>query len=90
MLKKGKKKGTVRFTVAPACDACRVFLAGDFSGWEPVPMRRQKGTFGITVPLRPGTYQYKFVVDEQWITDPDHGEVAVSPLGTVNSVAVVT
>jgi 1,4-alpha-glucan branching enzyme len=90
MLKNGKKKGTVRFTVAPACGARRTFLVGDFTGWEPMPMRKQKGTFGVTVPLESGTYHYKFVVDDEWMTDPDHDDVAVSPLGTVNSVAVVT
>lgn len=89
MLKNGKKKGTVRFTVAPACDACCAFLVGDFTDWEPMPMQKRKGTFGVTLPLDAGTYQYKFLVDDQWMTDPDHGEVAVSPVGTVNSVAVV-
>jgi 1,4-alpha-glucan branching enzyme len=90
MLKNGKKQGTVRFTVSPACAARRAFLAGDFTDWEPMPMQKRKGTFGVTLPLDAGTYQYKFLIDEQWMTDPDHDEVAVSPLGTVNSVAVVT
>jgi len=65
MVKNGKKQGTMRFTVAPGSEARQVFLAGDFTGWEPVAMRRQKGTFGLTLSIGPGTYQYKYVVDEQ-------------------------
>jgi len=40
-------------------------LVGDFSGWKPLPMRRDSGglDFELTVPLQPGkTYFYYFLV----------------------------
>src|SRR5215831_2342290 len=52
----------------------KIFLAGTFNDWHPDDpkflMTEQGGTWTITVKLAPGTYQYKFVADGQWIKDP--------------------
>jgi 1,4-alpha-glucan branching enzyme len=49
-----------------------VFLAGQFKDWSPIatPMRRD-GTdrWVANVPLSPGKYEYKFVVNGQWEQD---------------------
>ena len=55
---------------APA--AKQVLVCGDFNGWKPgvAPMTRQAdGTWETSLTLRPGRYQYKFVVDGNWIHD---------------------
>jgi 1,4-alpha-glucan branching enzyme len=52
-------------------------------------MRRQKGVFAVTVPLARGAHQYKFIVDGQWITDPENSSRAANGLGSMNSVVVV-
>jgi len=88
MMTKGQKKGSVRFSLKQD-GAKKVQLAGDFSDWKQLPMRKQKdGSFAINVELRLGSYEYKFVVDGQWMVDPDNGAWALNPFGTMNSLAV--
>ncbi|HEX8110697.1 MAG TPA: glycogen-binding domain-containing protein [Kofleriaceae bacterium] len=53
----------------------KVFLAGNFNDWKPdnpqyLMTADATGAYTITVKLPPGTYQYKFVADGQWIKDP--------------------
>ena len=70
-----------------------VMLVGDFTSWQarPLPMDRMKPrsrTFAATVDLPPGTYQYKFIVDGEWMEDPG-AESAPNQFGTLNSVITV-
>lgn len=90
MFGKGQKKGTVKFSVKPMNGVKKVQLAGDFSHWQPVDMSKQKnGSFAATIPLTPGTHEYKFLLDGEWVVDPDNGIWALNPYGTLNSVAQV-
>jgi 1,4-alpha-glucan branching enzyme len=90
MVTKGKMRGTVLFSVRPVSTAVEVYLAGGFRDWRPLPMRRQRdGSFALEVRLPPGDHEYKFLVDGQWMADPDHGRCAPNPYGSVNSVAKV-
>jgi hypothetical protein len=73
-------------------DAKRVSLCGDFNGWSPTatPMKRHDdGHWGTTVALAPGRYQYKFVVDEEWIADPAAQKNVPNEHGSLNSVVEV-
>ena len=88
MFSKGRRKGTIRFTVK--MDAEKVQLAGDFNNWIPTTMRRQKdGGFVCEVPLPPGQYQYKFIVDGEWVLDRDNSTWTMNPYGTLNNVVAV-
>lgn len=72
--------------------AKQVSLCGDFNGWatETTPMERaQDGSWETTVALAPGRYQYKFVVDGQWMPDPRARENVPNQHGTLNSVVEV-
>ena len=90
MVTKGRKKGTVRFGCTPPKRAKRVQLAGDFNGWKPVAMRKQKdGSYAAVVAIPPATYEYKFVVDGTWVPDTDNCNSVINPFGTINSVAIV-
>jgi hypothetical protein len=63
----------VVFTIlAPA--AASVYLAGDFNNWNPTieKMNKTGGKFEVRLFLLPGKYRYKFVVDGNWIADPDN------------------
>jgi 1,4-alpha-glucan branching enzyme len=73
-------------------DAKQVLLGGDFNGWATgaAPMKRHgDGHWETTVPLAPGRYQYKFLVDGQWIEDPKAQENVQNQHGTLNSVLEV-
>lgn len=57
-----------------APEAKQVLVCGEFNGWQPeaAPLtRRADGTWETSLTLRPGRYQYKFVVDGNWIHDPN-------------------
>jgi 1,4-alpha-glucan branching enzyme len=72
--------------------AKQVSLSGDFNGWSPdaTPMRRDSsGHWETTVELAPGRYQYKFVVDGEWVPDPLARENVWNQHGTLNSVVEV-
>jgi 1,4-alpha-glucan branching enzyme len=72
--------------------AGKVFLAGTFNGWEPAGTAMQKGADGIwrtDLVLKPGTYEYRFVVDGVWQEDPISERFAANPFGGLNSVLVV-
>ena len=90
MLTKGKKNGTIRFALKPSDSPKIVQLAGDFNDWKPIRMpRKTNHVFAIDVPLRSGTHQYKFIIDEQWVPDPDNTLSTPNSYGTTNSVAQV-
>jgi len=90
MYSKGRKKGTVRFVLKPDGGAHKVAVAGDFSDWKPVPLGKGKsGAFVRHVPVSQETFEYKFIVDGQWMKDPDNSRWAKNPFGTFNSVAPV-
>lgn len=66
--------GGIRFTYHDA-SAGAVAWAGDHNGWNQTanPMvRAADGTWSIVLPLAPGEQSYKFVVDNNWIADPDN------------------
>ena len=78
--------------VLPRADANHVALSGEFNGWSPsaTPMKRcADGHWEAVVELGPGRYQYKFIVDGQWICDPQARENVWNPHGTQNSVVEV-
>jgi len=49
--------------------ATSVYLVGDFNSWNPVatPLVPNGDLWVTTLDLRPGDYEYKFVVDGKWI-----------------------
>ncbi len=73
-------------------DAKEVLLCGDFNGWSriAVPMMlRNEGCWETTIALAPGRYEYKFLVDGQWIPDLFADENVWNQHGTLNSVIEV-
>jgi hypothetical protein len=90
MYRKNASKGSVSFGIRPSRPAKKVLLAASFTEWKPVACKKQKdGTYSVSVKLIPGTYEYKFIVDEEWVVDPDNPTWAMNNYGTFNSVAQV-
>ena len=72
MYAKGRRKGTIRFKLRADEGSHKAAVAGDFSRWRPVAMRRQKdGSFAATVAVAPGRYEYKFLLDGDWVHDTE-------------------
>lgn len=70
-------------------EANEVFVAGDFNGWDPTatPMKKHKeGCWKAKLRLRPGRYEYKFLVDGQWVNYVRGVERVPNPFGTDNMV----
>ena len=66
-------KDDQRFFACDSDTATAVLLAGSFNGWSATatPMTRDNlGHWTVALPLAPGRYEYKFVVDGEWVCDP--------------------
>ena len=69
--------------------ASQVSLCGEFNAWSPAatPMKRQAGgRWETTLALPPGRYQYKFVVDGQWLPDAKAHAFVHNDFGSFNSL----
>jgi 1,4-alpha-glucan branching enzyme len=67
-------------------------VVGSFNDWDAsrTPMHREpQGSWKATVWLPTGRYEYRFVVDGQWMSDPDAKEHVQNTFGSTNSVRVV-
>ena len=70
-------------------EAQSVAIAGDFNGWDPrrTQLRRtSNGLWTLTIPLKPGRYQYMYQVDGRWVTDPLASESSPDGFGEENAV----
>ena len=68
-----------------------VYVAGQFNDWDPTAkkMAFKAGVYTATVKLVPGEYQYKFVIDGAWCTDPENVNAVQNDQGTFNSIITV-
>ena len=69
-----------------------VAVAGTFNDWSASAARLRAapdGVWSIELALTPGVYEYRFVVDGEWISDPAAGESVPNPFGGVNSLVRV-
>jgi cyclomaltodextrinase len=83
----------VTFSMVATGSPSAIGVAGSFNGWNatanPLHPGRDRVTWTVTLPLSPGVYAYKFVVNgSRWLTDPkapaqDDGS------GNLNSLLVV-
>ena len=72
--------------------ANEVQVAGDFNGWSPMasPLHPNAGgAWTIRLPLRPGRYRYRLVVDGKWMTDPNNNYVETNQFGELNNIVEV-
>jgi 1,4-alpha-glucan branching enzyme len=88
--RKPRRKRTQFALEAP--DADRVVVTGSFCDWnEGRPLKKdKKGIWKASLLLSPGRYEYRFLVDGQWVADPAPRERVPNPYGGENEVIVVT
>jgi 1,4-alpha-glucan branching enzyme len=90
-----KKQKKLRKKVAFALHAPQaetVLLAGDFNQWHPekhVLKKGKNGAWEAALMLFPDTYEYKFVVDGKWETDPANPRTCQNCFGTANNLLTV-
>ncbi|HQJ15332.1 MAG TPA: isoamylase early set domain-containing protein [Candidatus Omnitrophota bacterium] len=75
-----------------APQAKKVSVAGSFNNWDPTKVIAKKDTNGnwtVSVSLKPGRYEYKFLVDGSWVNDPKCSDAVYNSFGTQNSVVEV-
>ncbi len=72
--------------------AHEVCIAGSFNDWHPSVtqmIRLSDGKWAKELSLAPGRYEYRLVVDGQWICDPAASEKVPNPFGGCNAVLIV-
>jgi len=82
----------VRFELT-APKATAVSVAGTFNQWQPQSAQMHATDRGVwlkTTALHPGNYEYRFVVDGQWQSDPTAVSSVPNSFGESNSVLTVT
>ncbi len=71
----------------------QVMIAGDFNNWSSVstPMQtgRRPGEWQMRLPLAPGRYRYRLIVDGEWMTDPHNEYVEQNQFGEWNNIVEV-
>jgi hypothetical protein len=84
-------KGNTTFRLKGYPEASVVVLTGTFDGWsQSQPLFGREGDGWVCrVDLDPGVYQYKFVVDGDWLLDPSNPDTVEDEAGNVNNVLEV-
>lgn len=91
----GVKQVGVEVVFSAKFDAAqKVSVAGDFNDWSTesavmMPAADKPGEWRMSLPLGPGRYRYRLVVDGRWITDPHNRYVEANQFGELNNVIEV-
>ncbi|MBV8860010.1 MAG: TIR domain-containing protein [Acidobacteria bacterium] len=83
--------GNTAFKLVGYRKASVVQLVGSFNRWqqEQLTFADINGEWVCRINLAPGRYTYKFIVDGEWMTDPDNSQKETDRDGNVNSVLIV-
>jgi hypothetical protein len=84
-------KGNTTFRLKGHPDASLVVLTGTFNNWNQSQLlfAREGDGWVCRVDLDPGVYQYKFIVDGDWLLDPSNPDTSEDEAGNVNNVIEV-
>ena len=84
-------KGNTTFRLKGHAGARIVAVAGSFNDWNQsqVLCAKESAEWVCRIDLAPGKYTYKFIIDGDWILDPDNANSESDERGFENSVVVV-
>ncbi len=85
-------KVTFKLAKDIAGSAKQVNLAGDFNNWDASAnlMKKEKnGLWKTTLSLKPGRYEYRFLIDGNWENDPACCDCVPNEFGSENCVKIV-
>ncbi|WP_242158484.1 hypothetical protein [Aestuariivivens sediminis] len=82
------KHGNAHFKLNGFNNAKKVIVAGSFNKWNETLFKMQKANDGweLTLKIKPGVYDYRFIVDGKWIEDPHNNKRVENEFGEYNSV----
>ncbi|RMA58650.1 hypothetical protein [Ulvibacter antarcticus] len=80
--------GNITFKLKGFKDAKNVVLSGSFNKWDEHLFRMKSTDFGfeLTLQMKPGEYEYKYIVDGKWIEDPNNPSKRRNEYSGYNSV----
>lgn len=86
------KSGNALFELDGYNNATKVVLSGTFNFWseEYFEMKNVDNGWQLNLLLPPGQYEYKFIVDGSWISDPLNPRAKWNEHGSLNSVIDIT
>ncbi|MEM6516604.1 MAG: hypothetical protein AAF688_10515 [Bacteroidota bacterium] len=81
------KDGNVRFRLRGFEDAEHVIVAGSFNKWNEKMFKMYKIDSGWELKLQmlPGDYEYRYIVDGNWMEDPTNPDRVPNEFGEYNS-----
>jgi hypothetical protein len=84
-------KGNTTFRLKGYAGAKVVAVAGTFNDWNQSQLLfgKEGDDWVARIDLAPGKYTYKFIIDGDWILDPDNPNTEDDERGHTNSVLVV-
>jgi hypothetical protein len=84
---------TMKEFVISAPQASSVYILGDFNDWKKTENNRlnkiENGSWSTHLMLEKGKYHYKFLVDDQWIHDPNNSQREANAFGSINSIMTI-
>jgi beta-lactamase regulating signal transducer with metallopeptidase domain len=85
------REGNIVFKLSGYSEARIVAVAGTFNNWNQSQylFERVGNEWMCRISLPPGKYQYKFIVDGNWLIDPSNPTVVQDQRGIENSQLVV-
>lgn len=80
----------VRFELPAYLWAAQIHIAGDFNNWDEhaLPMQQDRnGVWSASIELPEGqTFEFRYLVDDHWLTDNYADGTAINSFGTQNSL----
>lgn len=66
--------GIARFYLSGHRKSGAVYLSGTFNNWSTMqlPMTHTDKGWVVSIPMKPGRYLYKYIIDGRWTSDPDN------------------
>ena len=82
------QNGVARFFLPGFNTAGKVYISGTFNNWSPSQtlMKFTGSGWSADLKLSPGRYEYKYIVDGRWMTDPENNLKERNDAGSNNSV----
>ena len=83
--------GNATFRLKGYEKAKKVILAGSFNKWDENLFKMEKcdGSWEITLQIKPGIYEYKFIVDGEWMEDKNNPSKIENEFDGYNSVVSI-